>query len=62
VTSRNEHIGIERVARGDLTLTDWVPALTLTSGVLPKEVSEAAFPDRAWNRGLFAATQCRAPR
>lgn len=42
---------------GDFPLNDWVPALSLVNGALPKEAIEAAFHSRANNRGLFAATQ-----
>jgi putative heme-binding domain-containing protein len=55
--SANQHLGVERVVAGDLTLKDWVPAFSLTRGALPKEATEAAFPNRNNNRGLFAATQ-----
>jgi putative heme-binding domain-containing protein len=57
ILATNEHLGVERVVAGDFTLQDWVPALSLTSGTLPKEASEAAFPSRNNNRGLFAGTQ-----
>ena len=57
VLSTNEHLGTERAVAGDFTLPDWVPALSLVSGVLPKDAIEAAFPSRSNNRGLFAATQ-----
>src|SRR6185503_1262890 len=62
VLSPNQHLGVERVVAGDFTLPDWLPALSLVSGVLPKETIEAAFPNRINNRGLFAATQFESPR
>jgi putative heme-binding domain-containing protein len=57
LVSRNQHLGVERVIAGDFTLEDWVSALSLTNGSLPKEASEQAFPNRGNNRGLFAATR-----
>jgi putative heme-binding domain-containing protein len=57
ILSTNEHLGVERVVQGDLTLKDWVPALSLVNGALPKEAIESAYPNRNNNRGLFAATQ-----
>jgi hypothetical protein len=57
VTARNEHIGVERVVQGNLALEDWVPALSLVDGRLPKEASLQGFPTLSNNRGLFAATQ-----
>ncbi len=61
VTARNEHIGVERVVQGNLTLADWVPALSLVDGRLPKEASLQGFPALSNNRGLFAATQFNSP-
>ena len=57
VQSANQHLGVERVVAGDASLTDWVPALALTSGVLPARVVEEAYPNRGNNRGLFAVTR-----
>jgi putative heme-binding domain-containing protein len=62
VLSANEHLGVERVVAGDFTLKDWIPALSLASGALPKEAMETTFPNRNNNRGLFAATQFEATR
>jgi putative heme-binding domain-containing protein len=61
VTARNEHVGVERVVQGNLTLADWVPALSLVDGRLPKEASLQGFPALSNNRGLFAATQFNSP-
>jgi putative heme-binding domain-containing protein len=57
VTARNEPYGTERVVRGDFTLRDWQPALSLVNGALPKEAIDLAFPSLSNNRGLFAAAQ-----
>jgi putative heme-binding domain-containing protein len=57
VTARNEPYGTERVVRGDFTLRDWQPALSLVNGALPKEAIDAAFLSLSNNRGLFAAAQ-----
>ncbi len=57
ILSANEHVGVEHVVAGNLTLKDWQPALSLVNGVLPKDAIEAAFPSRSNNRGLFAAAQ-----
>ena len=57
ILSANEHLGVERVVAGDLSLADWKPAFSLTRGALPKQAVETVFPSRNNNRGLFAATQ-----
>jgi putative heme-binding domain-containing protein len=57
VQSSNQHLGVERVVAGEFSLRDWVPTLSLTNGVLPARVIEAAYSNRGNNRGLFAATQ-----
>lgn len=62
VLSANEHLGVERVVRGDLSLADWTPALSLTSGALAADTIEATFPNRSNNRGLFAATTFEATK
>ena len=61
ILSGNEHLGVERVVGGDFSLDDWVPAFSLTSGTLPKDAIESAFPNRNNNRGLFAATKFESP-
>lgn len=60
VLSTNEHLGVERVVRGDFTLADWKPIYSLTSGVLSKALQEAQHPSRNNNRGWFAATRVEA--
>ncbi|HEY1110474.1 MAG TPA: HEAT repeat domain-containing protein, partial [Opitutaceae bacterium] len=60
VLSSNEHLGVERVVRGDFTLADWKPVLSLTSGTLAKGLLEAQHPNRNNNRGWFAATRVEA--
>ena len=62
VVSKNQHLGVERVVKGDFTLEDWSPAFSLVSGALPGGVVEAAFPSRGNSRGLFAATQFESPK
>ncbi|WP_414662227.1 PVC-type heme-binding CxxCH protein [Horticoccus sp. 23ND18S-11] len=57
ILSVNEHLGVQRVVAGDFTLKDWMPALSLTSGDLPREAVALAYPSLNNNRGLFAATQ-----
>ena len=60
VTSENEHLGVERVIRGDFTLKDWVTTFSLVNGDLTKTACAAALPSWSDNtRGLFAATQFR---
>jgi putative heme-binding domain-containing protein len=62
ILSANQHLGGERVVAGDFSLPDWVSALSLVNGALPKEATESVFPNRNNNRGLFAATQFDAPK
>jgi len=62
ILSANEHLGVERVVRGDFSLNGWVPAYALASGTLPGKASEEAFPNRGNNRGLFAATRFESTR
>ncbi len=62
ILSANEHLGVERVVRGDFALEGWVPVLSLASGALPIEAIDGAFGTRFNNRGLFAATQFEAAR
>ncbi len=58
VTWQNEPLGVERTIKGDFTLKDWLPTISLVNGTLPKSVYEAAFPSRGdYTRGLYAATQ-----
>ena len=58
VSSRLQLVPTEQLIRGDFTLPDWMPAFSLASGTLPKEVFETAVPKRGTTiRGLFAATQ-----
>ena len=53
----NEPIGIEPVIRGEAKLTDWIPAFSLVSGALPRELIAAPYPSFLNSRGLFAATR-----
>lgn len=62
VLSSNEHLGVERVVKGDLTLADWKPVLSLVNGTLAREIVEEVYPSRSNNRGLFAATQFESSR
>ncbi|MDO8542269.1 MAG: GDSL-type esterase/lipase family protein [Opitutaceae bacterium] len=62
IVSRNEHLGVERVARGDFTLPDWTPAFSLVSGALSKDVIEGVYPNRFNARGLFAGAQFNSPK
>ncbi len=62
ITSRNQHIGVEPVVKGDFSLADWQPALSQVNGSLPKEDLEKAFPNRGNTRGLFAATKFTASK
>ena len=62
VVSRNQNIGVERVVRGDPTLTDWVPVTSLVNGTLPMEVITAIFPTQVNTRGLYAATRFESTR
>jgi putative heme-binding domain-containing protein len=62
VTSKNQHLGVERVVRGDDTLVGWEPALSLVSGVLPGELMASAYTAIANSRGLYAATRFEAAR
>jgi hypothetical protein len=62
VVSRNQNIGVDRVVRGDTTLTDWMPAFSLVNGSLPKDAITAIFPTQNNTRGLFAATRFQAAR
>jgi hypothetical protein len=62
ILSSNEHLGVERVVGGDFSLKDWMPALSLARGALPRETIEGIFPNRNNNRGLFAATRFESAR
>ena len=62
VTSKNQHLGVERVVRGDDTLAGWEPMLTLVSGVLPGELIASTYQAIATTRGLYAATRFEAAR
>ena len=53
----NEPIGIEPVIRGEAKLADWIPAFSLVSGALPRELIAAPYPSFLNSRGLFAATR-----
>ncbi|MBC7368748.1 MAG: c-type cytochrome, partial [Undibacterium sp.] len=57
VTSKNQEVRMERVVGGDPTLDDWVPALTLVSGLLAGETITTAYPNFLNTRGLYAATR-----
>ena len=62
ILSANQHLGSERVIRGDFSLESWQPALSHTSGALTRGTVEGVFPQRNNNRGLFAATQFTSAR
>ena len=62
VSSKNQHLGVERVVRGDDTLAGWEPMLTLVSGVLPGELIASTYQAIATTRGLYAATRFEAAR
>ena len=62
VVSKNQHLGAERVVRGDETLAGWEPALSLVSGLLPGELIAATYPAIINSRGLYAATRFESPR
>lgn len=62
IMSSNQHLGSERVIRGDFTLGSWQPVFSHTSGALTRGTVEEAFPVRSNNRGLFAATQFTSAR
>ncbi len=62
VVSKNQSIGVERVVRGDDTLTDWVPALSLVNGLLPGDLITTTYPQLVNTRGLFAATRFESAR
>jgi len=62
IMSANQHLGSERVIRGDFSLESWQPVLSHTSGALTRGTVEGVFPSRSNNRGLFAATQFTSAR
>ena len=62
VVSKNQHLGVERVVRGDDTLGGWEPALSLVSGVLPGDLIASIFPAMVNSRGLYATTRFEAAR
>jgi putative heme-binding domain-containing protein len=62
VTAKNQEIGIRRVVGGDPVLDDWVPMITLVSGVLPGESITATYPSFTNTRGLYAATRFESAR
>ena len=62
IVSKNQHLGAERVVRGDETLAGWEPALSLVSGVLPGELIAGTYPALVNSRGLFAATRFESAR
>src|SRR5207244_1655938 len=57
IVSQNEHLGVERVVRGDFSVGDWRAATSLVNGTLSRGIVEETFPARSNNRGLFAATR-----
>ena len=59
VTSRNEHLGMEGVTRGDFTRSDWVRVFSLLNGELPRDLCESSAAANDPSRGFFAATQCQ---
>lgn len=56
-TWKNSHLGVDRVAKGDFTLPDWVPVSSLVNGTLPTEVLATVYLKHEQARGLFAATR-----
>jgi putative heme-binding domain-containing protein len=62
VTAKNQEVGVGRVVRGDPTLDDWVPMITLASGVLSGESITATYPSFVNTRGLYAATRFESAR
>ncbi|MBI5772059.1 MAG: c-type cytochrome [Verrucomicrobia bacterium] len=56
VSTRNEPLGKDGVARGDFALADWVPLLSFANGALPKDPLEPYLP-RTNSRGTYLATQ-----
>ena len=62
VVSKNQHLGVAGVVRGDASLGGWEPVLSLVSGVLPGELIAATFPATASSRGLYAATRFESAR
>ena len=59
-TWKNSHLGVDRVAKGDFTLPDWVPTNSLVNGTLPSEVLATVYLKHEQARGLFAATRFQA--
>ncbi len=55
--SRNQHLGLEPAVRGDPTLADWQPVLSLVDGTLPADLITTIYPSFSNTRGLFAATR-----
>ena len=60
--SRNRHLGVERVAEGDLTLPDWHTTYSLVDGTLPPVDFQEAFPRSNNADHLFFAVQFDAPQ
>ena len=56
-TWKNSHLGVDRVAKGDFTLPDWVPVSSSVNGTLPTEVLATVYLKHEQARGLFAATR-----
>jgi putative heme-binding domain-containing protein len=57
MTSRNAHLGVDGVTRGDFTLADWMSAFSMVNGDLSREVCDALLPSRGGTRGFYVATQ-----
>jgi len=62
VVSKNQQLGVERVVSGDETLADWVPVLSLVSGVVPGDLIAATYPAMVNSRGLYATARFEAAR
>jgi putative heme-binding domain-containing protein len=55
--SRNRHLGVERVAQGDLSLPDWHTTYSRVDGVVPPVNFQTAFPRSNNADHLFFAVQ-----
>ncbi len=55
VLSKNSHLGIQGVSRGDFTLADWKPGFSTVEGTLTEESIAKVASEGDQSRGLFAA-------
>ncbi|GAB5561360.1 MAG: hypothetical protein SynsKO_30070 [Synoicihabitans sp.] len=55
--SRNRHLGVERVAQGDLSLPDWYTTYSRVDGIVPPVNFHTAFPRSNNADHLFFAVQ-----